>query len=55
MPMDKEVKGLLLGALTGRVRVNEEERTLFDALSRCSASLAKICAGEADCLELPVF
>jgi len=54
-PMDKETKAALIGAVTGRYRLDGESRTLFDILSRTAASLAKIFTGEGKELALPVI
>lgn len=52
-PMDRPVKGLLIGALTGRFVLDNESRTLFDILTRTASSLAKIFMGEVKRLALP--
>jgi len=52
-PLDKEAKAGLIGALTARLRINDESRTLFDVLTRTAASLAAIFAGQGKRLALP--
>lgn len=52
-PLDKEVKAKIIGALTGRFELEGEQRTLFDIISRTSASLAQVFCGEIDDLILP--
>ena len=51
--LDKKAKHLLLSALTGRVMVGGEQRTLFDATARVAASLAETYPGQAKKLDLP--
>lgn len=51
--LDKKAKHLLLSALTGRVMVGGEQRTLFDATARVAASLADVYLGQAKQLDLP--
>lgn len=45
-PLDRETRQWLLQALTTRFIVNEEERTLFDLLTRTAGGLAKAFCGE---------
>lgn len=52
-PLDKEAKAAMLTALTCRVTVEGESRTIFDAAARLSASVAGVFAGERDKLVLP--
>ena len=51
--LDKKAKHLLLSALTGRVMVGGEQRTLFDATARVASSLAEAYLGQAKKLDLP--
>jgi CRISPR-associated protein Cas1 len=51
--MDKTAKQGLIEGLTGRVLVEGEWRTVFDALTRMAASLAGVYAGERKELVLP--
>ena len=51
--LDKKAKHLLLRALTGRVIVGGEQRTLFDASARVASSLAEAYLGRAKQLDLP--
>lgn len=52
-PLDKETKGALIGAITGKFDLDEEERSLFEILSRTSASLVRIFEGKGEELKLP--
>lgn len=52
-PLDREKKAFILGHLGGTYEAWDEGRSLFDWLSRLSASLVKIYAGEAEDLEVP--
>ncbi len=52
-PLDREAKAFLLAALTGRLTVEGERRTLFDAVSRAAASLAAAFEGKRKGLALP--
>ena len=52
-PMDKEAKAELLEALTGRMTVDGESRTLFDVAARAASSLAAVFEGKAKRLALP--
>lgn len=52
-PLDKAAKAILLGALTGRLVLDGESRTLFDILAHTGASLAAVFAGERKELALP--
>lgn len=52
--LDKESKAAIIGALTGRVALGGEERTLFDALARTAVSLSDVYAGKRQTLELGV-
>jgi CRISPR-associated protein Cas1 len=51
--LSSEVKRDLLMMLTGRVRVDGQQRTLFDGVSRAASSLADIFLGKAKRLVLP--
>jgi len=51
--MDQETRAALLGSLTGRVEIEAEQRTLFDALARTAASLANVISTGAGELDLP--
>ena len=44
--MSKVVRGEIISALLGRHQVRNEERTLFDLLSRSAASCARVLTGE---------
>ncbi len=52
-PLDRDAKGVLLGALAGRLRLKGESRTLFDVLGRVAASLAQVYQGKRKKLQLP--
>ena len=55
-PLDREVKARLIRALTSdRYSANREERTLFDLLTKVTASLADIYLGNKRRLFLPVL
>ncbi len=49
----REVREYILKSLTGNLKIGGESRSLFDALSRTSASLVQCLAGEREQLELP--
>jgi CRISPR-associated protein Cas1 len=51
--LDAAVKRDLLMALTGRILVDGQQRTLFDAASRTAVSLADVFLDQADRLTLP--
>lgn len=53
--LDRDAKRDLLATLTGRVDMDGERRTLFDASARMAQSLAQVFAGERDALRLPSF
>ncbi len=53
VPLEKETKGMLIGALTERRTIQGESRTLFDILSITASSLAKVFLGEAKSIALP--
>jgi CRISPR-associated protein Cas1 len=50
--LNKTVRAEVVSALLGRVSVRGSQRTLFDALSRSAASLARVLTGEDRDLEL---
>jgi CRISPR-associated protein Cas1 len=50
-----EVKAFLIGRITSRYHFADEQRTIFDVMSRISASLAQIYMGEQKTLDLPNF
>jgi len=50
--LSREIRSELIGALLGKHRVRESERTLFDILSRSAASLARVLTGEDREIEL---
>lgn len=52
-PLDKESKAALISALTGRVVIQGEERTLFDAMARTAVSLAEVFEGKRRTIEIP--
>lgn len=52
-PMDKETKAAIIGALTGRVILDGAERTLFDAATRMTSSLAAVFEGKKTRLTIP--
>lgn len=52
-PLGRESKAAMIAALTGRVRIEGESRTLFDALSIVAASLAAVVMGQRTDLVLP--
>jgi CRISPR-associated protein Cas1 len=54
-PFDCDAKRALLENLTGRLEVDGEQRTLFDASARTASSLAQVFAGERADLLLPSF
>ena len=51
--LDRDTKRALLQALTGRITLAGEERTIFDVAARCASSLAAVFAGERKRLILP--
>jgi CRISPR-associated protein Cas1 len=51
--LTSQEKRRLLEALTGRVQVRGESRTLFDAAARCAQSLAAVVEGKRQKLILP--
>jgi len=51
--LDKKAKGALLEPLTGRLRFEGDERTLFDVAARTAWSLAQVYAGRRKGLVLP--
>jgi len=53
VPLNREVKGALIGALLNRFEVEGEARTLWDILFRMAASLAQVYAGDRKELFLP--
>ncbi len=53
--LDKEARQHLLRAVTGRVAMGDEQRTVFDAASRTASSLVKVFLGEAKQLDLPAL
>jgi CRISPR-associated protein Cas1 len=53
VPLDKDIKAELIGALTEKFNLDGEQRTLFDILSRTSASIAQVFEGNAKELVLP--
>jgi len=52
-PLDRQSRIDILSVLSGRFYANGETRTLFDWLSSCSASLARIFEGSREALEIP--
>lgn len=52
-PLDRPTKQALLTILTDRYHIDGEERTLFDLLSRASASLARAILGQDSILQIP--
>lgn len=52
-PLDRRTKQVLLEGILARYDVDGEVRTLFDALSRVTASLVRVYLGEAKKLNLP--
>jgi CRISPR-associated protein Cas1 len=53
VPLEKDTKAVLIGALIERFNLDGEQRTLFDIISRTSASLAQVFEGKAKGLVLP--
>jgi len=51
--LDREAKGHLIGALTERLELAGQQRTLFDILGRLAVSLVRVFGGEARELVLP--
>ena len=51
--LGKEIKAILIGALTARFDLEGESRTLFDILARTASSLAQVFEGKAGELILP--
>ncbi len=52
-PLSRDTKKALIEAVLGRVEVDGESRTIFDALTRAASSLSDIFAGERTTLVLP--
>ncbi|MFQ5872895.1 MAG: type II CRISPR-associated endonuclease Cas1 [Dehalococcoidia bacterium] len=52
-PLDRQAKAEILEALSGRLLLNSEWRTLFDVAARTSSSLAAVFAGKRKNLILP--
>ncbi len=52
-PLDRETRQWLLQALTARFIVNDEERTLFDLLTRTANGLAKAFCGDEQAFDPP--
>ncbi|HHT9133450.1 MAG TPA: type II CRISPR-associated endonuclease Cas1 [Candidatus Avalokitesvara rifleensis] len=52
-PLDREAKAEILSALSGRLTLDGEKRTLFDIAARTASSLAAVFAGEQRELLLP--
>lgn len=53
VPFDRTAKGRIIGALLGRIRLGEEERTVFETLTRTTVSLSRVYAKERTDLVLP--
>lgn len=53
--LDSTAKHWLLGALTARYRVEEEQRSLFDILSRTANSLARCITGASSECDIPAL
>ena len=53
VPLDREAKAEILKALSGRLPLEGEWRTLFDVASRTASSLVAVFAGERRALLLP--
>ena len=53
--VDKEFKALVIGALTGRFALGEEQRTLFDCAHATAASLVAMLEDKEKALRLPSF
>lgn len=53
VPLGKDVKRRIIEAVTGLINVDGETRTIFSVLTRTSASLAAVYAGERKKLHLP--
>ncbi len=51
-PLDRQARGFLLEALTGRLSLEAEQRTLFDVAARAAASLAAAFEGKRKGLRL---
>ena len=51
--LDRDAKAALLSALTGRLTLDGESRTLFDIVARTASSLAAVFAGKRKGLVLP--
>jgi CRISPR-associated protein Cas1 len=51
--LESAAKQTILGDLTGRYLVDDEQRTLFDTAARMACSLADVFLGEADKIEVP--
>lgn len=53
VPLDREIKTELVGALTRRFVIRGEMRSLFDVASRLASSLCAVLSGDTRQLELP--
>lgn len=51
--LTQETRAHLLAALTGSLLMTQQQRALFDSLSRTATSLVSIIQGESDVMELP--
>jgi len=51
--LDQSTRALLLGALTGSIVIDSEQRTLFDSLGQSASSLVNLIFGKTDQLKLP--
>lgn len=45
-PLNKDIKSVLVGGLTGRVLLEDQQRTLFDVAARCATSLVAAYGGQ---------
>jgi CRISPR-associated protein Cas1 len=52
-PLDREAKAALIGAVTGKVNVEWESRSVFDAAARMASSLAAVIEGARKHLVIP--
>ncbi len=52
-PMDPETKAAIIEALTGRMNIDGEERTLFDVAARMTSSIAAVFAGKRSKISMP--
>jgi CRISPR-associated protein Cas1 len=52
-PLDSSAKGALLAAVTGRLSLGDEQRTVFEASARMASSLAAVFEGRAKKLLVP--